>query len=114
MVSNRDWDDEYFYGSPDRDGDRSHADDGDGRFAGAICAPGLRVLIVGHTDSQGGLDYNVDLSRRRAASVIGALSARGILANRLTPQGVGMAAPVSTNDTDDGRARNRRVEMVKM
>jgi outer membrane protein OmpA-like peptidoglycan-associated protein len=76
--------------------------------------PGLRVLIVGHTDSQGGLDYNVDLSRRRAASVIGALAARGIQASRLTPQGVGMAAPVSTNDTDDGRARNRRVEMVKM
>ncbi|MFN3889525.1 MAG: OmpA family protein [Beijerinckiaceae bacterium] len=75
--------------------------------------PGLRVLIVGHTDSQGGLDYNADLSRRRAASVVGALIAQGIQANRLTPQGVGMAAPVSTNDTDEGRARNRRVEMVK-
>lgn len=76
--------------------------------------PGLRVLIVGHTDSQGGLEYNADLSRRRAASVIAALTAQGIPANRLTPQGVGMAAPVSTNDTDEGRAKNRRVEMVKM
>lgn len=75
--------------------------------------PSLRVLIVGHTDNQGGLDYNVDLSRRRAAAVTSALSAAGIAAGRLTPQGVGMAAPVSTNDTDEGRARNRRVEMVK-
>ncbi|MCU0884786.1 MAG: OmpA family protein [Beijerinckiaceae bacterium] len=76
-------------------------------------SPQLRVLIVGHTDSQGGLDYNIDLSRRRAASVVAALASQGIAANRLTPQGVGMAAPVSTNDTDEGRARNRRVEMVK-
>jgi outer membrane protein OmpA-like peptidoglycan-associated protein len=75
--------------------------------------PGLRALIVGHTDSQGGLDYNLDLSRRRAASVVGALTSQGVQASRLTPQGVGMAAPVSTNDTDEGRARNRRVEMVK-
>lgn len=75
--------------------------------------PAMRVLIVGHTDSQGALDYNVDLSRRRAASVVAALASQGIAANRLTPQGVGMAAPVSTNDTDEGRTRNRRVEMVK-
>jgi outer membrane protein OmpA-like peptidoglycan-associated protein len=75
--------------------------------------PALRVLIVGHTDNQGGLDYNIDLSRRRAASVASALSAAGIAASRLTPQGVGMAAPVSTNDTDEGRAKNRRVEMVR-
>jgi OmpA-OmpF porin, OOP family len=75
--------------------------------------PALRVLIVGHTDNQGGLDYNVDLSRRRAASVTSALSAAGIAVSRLTPQGVGMAAPVSTNETDEGRAKNRRVEMVR-
>ncbi len=75
--------------------------------------PGLRVLIVGHTDNQGGLDYNIDLSKRRAASVTSALSASGIAAARLVPQGVGMAAPVSTNDTEEGRAKNRRVEMVK-
>lgn len=76
--------------------------------------PALKVLIVGHTDNQGGLDYNVDLSRRRAASVVGALTAQGIAANRLTAQGVGMTAPVSTNETDQGRAKNRRVEMVKI
>lgn len=76
--------------------------------------PQMKVLIVGHTDSQGGLDYNIDLSKRRAASVVEALKAQGIAANRLTPQGVGMAAPVSTNDNDQGRAKNRRVEMVKI
>lgn len=75
--------------------------------------PTLKALIVGHTDNQGGLDYNLDLSRRRAASVVAALTGQGISANRLTPQGVGMAAPVATNDTDEGRARNRRVELVK-
>jgi outer membrane protein OmpA-like peptidoglycan-associated protein len=75
--------------------------------------PTLRVLIAGHTDNQGGLDYNTDLSRRRAAAVTSAPAAAGIAAGRLTPQGVGFAAPVATNDTDEGRARNRRVEMVK-
>ncbi len=75
--------------------------------------PGLRVLIVGHTDNQGGLEYNIDLSKRRAASVTSALTASGIAAARMTPQGVGMAAPVSTNETDEGRSKNRRVEMVK-
>jgi outer membrane protein OmpA-like peptidoglycan-associated protein len=71
-----------------------------------------RVLIVGHTDNQGGVDYNQDLSRRRAASVVQALVGQGIAASRLIPAGVGMAAPVTTNATDEGRARNRRVEMV--
>jgi outer membrane protein OmpA-like peptidoglycan-associated protein len=75
---------------------------------------GMRVLIVGHTDSQGGLEYNMDLSRRRAASVVAAIAALGIPGARLVPAGVGMAAPVATNATDEGRARNRRVEMVQM
>jgi len=75
--------------------------------------PGLRVLIVGHTDNQGALELNMDLSRRRAASVVQALTGRGIVANRMVPQGVGMAAPLATNDTDEGRTRNRRVELVK-
>ncbi len=76
--------------------------------------PTVRVLIVGHTDNQGGLDYNNDLSRRRAAAVVQALVSRGIAANRLIPAGVGMAAPVTSNATEEGRARNRRVEMVQM
>lgn len=76
--------------------------------------PQLEVLVVGHTDAKGGLDYNADLSERRAASVVEALSAdHGIDAARLTPVGVGMAAPVASNRTEEGRARNRRVELVE-
>ena len=75
--------------------------------------PALRALVVGHTDNQGGLDPNVDLSRRRAQAVVAALVAAGIPASRLVAQGVGMAAPVSTNATEEGRTRNRRVELVQ-
>ncbi|HEX2255923.1 MAG TPA: DUF4892 domain-containing protein [Afifellaceae bacterium] len=76
--------------------------------------PGLEVLIVGHTDSQGAFDYNLDLSKRRAASVVEALIGDyGIDRARLTPVGVGMAAPVATNRSEDGRERNRRVELVE-
>ncbi len=77
--------------------------------------PGLRVLIVGHTDARGAMDYNRDLSGRRARGVAAALSARfGIDAARLTPVGVGMAAPVASNRTEEGRALNRRVELVDL
>ncbi len=75
--------------------------------------PGLNVIVAGHTDSQGAFDYNVELSRRRAASVVAALTAQGIGAARLTAFGAGMASPVASNDNDQGRARNRRVEIVK-
>lgn len=75
--------------------------------------PSLRVLIVGHTDAQGGLEYNRDLSMRRARSIVTALSRDyGIKAERLVAEGVGMAAPVASNRTDEGRAKNRRVELV--
>jgi len=74
----------------------------------------LKILVVGHTDNQGGFDHNMDLSRRRAESVVKALTANhGIAANRLTSDGVGYLAPVATNDNDAGRAKNRRVELVK-
>lgn len=73
----------------------------------------LKVIVVGHTDNQGNLAYNLDLSKRRAEAVIQALAQQGIAASRLTAQGVGMAAPVASNDSDDGRAKNRRVEIVK-
>jgi outer membrane protein OmpA-like peptidoglycan-associated protein len=76
--------------------------------------PGLRLLVVGHTDNVGGYEANVTLSERRAASVFQALTSKyGIAAARLRPVGVGMAAPVAPNDTEEGRARNRRVELVK-
>ncbi len=76
--------------------------------------PALAVLVVGHTDSQGAFDYNLDLSSRRAASVKNALVAQhGVDANRLATAGAGMIAPVATNATDEGRAKNRRVVLVK-
>ena len=76
--------------------------------------PDLRVLIVGHTDSQGSLDYNMDLSQRRAEAVVTALTAEfGIAPARLTAKGVGFLSPVATNKTEEGRALNRRVELVE-
>jgi OmpA-OmpF porin, OOP family len=75
--------------------------------------PKLKVVIVGHTDSQGDYDYNIDLSKRRAAAVAAQLtSAYGIAAARLRTAGVGFLAPVGSNATEDGRALNRRVELV--
>lgn len=75
--------------------------------------PDLKILVVGHTDNQGGFDYNIDLSRRRAAAVTNALvKDYGIGGGRLKPWGVGYTAPVATNTTEEGRSRNRRVELV--
>ena len=75
---------------------------------------GVSVVVAGHTDSQGAFDHNVDLSRRRAAAVIAMLTRDfGIPAARLTAFGAGMAAPVAANDSDQGRAQNRRVEIVR-
>jgi outer membrane protein OmpA-like peptidoglycan-associated protein len=74
---------------------------------------GLQLYVVGHTDNTGQLDYNMDLSRRRADAVVEALVGRfGVDASRLTPRGVGPLAPVSTNESDAGRGLNRRVELV--
>ena len=74
----------------------------------------LKLYIVGHTDNVGGFDYNVALSERRAAAVVTELTAKhGIAATRLKPAGVGMLSPVAPNDGEEGRAKNRRVELVK-
>jgi hypothetical protein len=73
----------------------------------------LSLHVVGHTDNVGGLEANLDLSTRRAAAVVAALTQRyGVAAARLRPSGVGPLAPVASNATDEGRARNRRVELV--
>jgi outer membrane protein OmpA-like peptidoglycan-associated protein len=75
--------------------------------------PQLTVFIVGHTDNQGTFDYNVGLSRRRAEAVAAELAkSYQIAASRLRTAGVGFLAPVGSNATDDGRALNRRVELV--
>ena len=76
--------------------------------------PALRLHVVGHTDNQGKPDYNLDLSRRRAASVVRELTGKyGVGADRLDDFGCGLYAPVATNETEDGRAKNRRVELVQ-
>jgi outer membrane protein OmpA-like peptidoglycan-associated protein len=73
-----------------------------------------KVLINGHTDGIGESEYNVDLSKRRAAAVKAALVSRhAVDANRLTTWGLGEAYPKDTNETLDGRARNRRVELKR-
>lgn len=75
--------------------------------------PGLDVIIVGHTDNQGSMEYNLDLSARRAGSIRNVLIADyGISEDRIQNAGVGFLAPVASNLTADGRALNRRVEIV--
>jgi outer membrane protein OmpA-like peptidoglycan-associated protein len=75
--------------------------------------PDLRLKIVGHTDNRGTAQYNLDLSRRRAANVAATLSRDFAIApERLSAEGAGLSQPIASNDTEEGRARNRRVELV--
>ena len=77
--------------------------------------PEARLHVVGHTDNTGSLKHNLDLSRRRALAVVGLLvSAHSISGERLSAQGVGPLAPVESNGTEDGRSKNRRVQLVLM
>lgn len=74
----------------------------------------LKVYIVGHTDNVGSFDSNMKLSKDRAEAVVKVLTGKhGIAATRLKPYGVASLAPVTSNDTEDGKAKNRRVELVK-
>lgn len=75
----------------------------------------LNVLVVGHTDSVGGFESNRTLSQRRADAIVAALvSKHSISPKRLFPVGVSFASPVATNSTEEGRSKNRRVELVEM
>ena len=77
--------------------------------------PALNLHVVGHTDNVGALAQNLDLSRRRANAVVAALTTTHKIApSRLRADGVGPLAPVANNDSDSGRAKNRRVELVKV
>ena len=73
----------------------------------------LTLFVVGHTDNVGALDYNLKLSADRADAVVKALIGRGIVASRLKGTGVGPYCPVASNHTEEGKAKNRRVELVK-
>ena len=75
--------------------------------------PGLKLHVVGHTDNVGNFEQNLALAKRRAASVVKALTKQGVAANRLRPDGVGSLSPVASNKSDAGRAKNRRVDLVQ-
>lgn len=76
--------------------------------------PQLRLQVVGHTDAQGNEAHNKDLSQRRSVAVIAALVKAGIDPRRLGTRGAGAAEPIAPNDSEAGRAKNRRVELVRL
>jgi outer membrane protein OmpA-like peptidoglycan-associated protein len=83
------------------------------KISGILLAhPGLTLQIEGHTDSVGTDEFNQQLSERRADSVRDFLAENGVPASTITARGFGKMQPVATNDTADGRQRNRRVELV--
>jgi outer membrane protein OmpA-like peptidoglycan-associated protein len=73
--------------------------------------PGLKIEISGHTDHKGDAKYNLNLSQKRAESVLNYLVQQGISASRLTAKGYGDTQPVAPNDTEENRSRNRRIEL---
>jgi outer membrane protein OmpA-like peptidoglycan-associated protein len=77
-------------------------------------SPDLKLRIEGHTDNQGTAATNQLLSEKRAQAVVAWLGSHGISASRLTAKGLGQTAPVADNATEEGRAKNRRVELVKI
>ncbi|MGH8075667.1 MAG: OmpA family protein [Lysobacter sp.] len=76
--------------------------------------PALKLSVNGHTDNTGDAAHNQQLSEARAAAVVAALTASGIEGSRLQAKGFGQAEPVADNATEDGKARNRRVELVQL
>jgi outer membrane protein OmpA-like peptidoglycan-associated protein len=73
----------------------------------------LKLAINGYTDNSGNNDHNLQLSKDRASTVLKAITQKGIATNRLSSDGFGSGNPIATNDTEDGKAQNRRVELVK-
>ena len=74
--------------------------------------PKLTIEIIGHTDDQGTGEYNIDLSRQRALAVFAFLTKQGIASKRLRVKGAGEMQPIASNETEEGRAQNRRVEFL--
>jgi len=72
------------------------------------------IEVAGHTDSRGSDEYNMNLSQQRAEAVRNYLISKGIAADRLTAKGYGESQPVADNATDEGRFKNRRVELVPL
>lgn len=76
--------------------------------------PSWAMMIAGHTDNVGAKDMNIALSRQRAESVLTWLAANGVEKSRLAPAGFGDTRPLAENTNEDGRAKNRRVDLVKV
>jgi len=74
--------------------------------------PDLFIELSAHTDARGTVGYNEDLAGERAQSVVDYLSAAGLSLDRLIVDAVGETTPVDSNDTVEGRARNRRVDLI--
>jgi outer membrane protein OmpA-like peptidoglycan-associated protein len=83
------------------------------QVAEALLATRERLLVVeGHTDSRGSDSYNLDLSQRRAEAVRSYLVSRGYASERIAARGIGKERPVADNESPEGRANNRRVEII--
>ncbi|MCC6726466.1 MAG: OmpA family protein, partial [Saprospiraceae bacterium] len=74
--------------------------------------PDIEIIVEGHTDNTGGVDYNWKLSTDRALSVVKALSLGGVMPNRMTASGRGMHHPIVPNDSEANKAKNRRTEII--
>ena len=78
----------------------------------ALRCPAATIEIVGHTDSDGDDSFNQSLSERRAQAVADYLVKAGMPADRFKPMGYGSAQPIAANDTDEGKAKNRRIDFI--
>jgi outer membrane protein OmpA-like peptidoglycan-associated protein len=76
--------------------------------------PALRLAVQGHTDNTGSADHNRQLSKARAQAVVANLTQHAIASPRLQAAGFGPDRPIADNGTEQGKARNRRVELVKL
>ncbi len=81
-------------------------------FESAVVAEGLKLGIYGHTDNSGADALNIPLSEKRAAAVQDYLVRKGLKSGRIEAKGFGSSKPIADNDTEAGRRRNRRVEIV--
>jgi OOP family OmpA-OmpF porin len=75
-------------------------------------APRIRIEVRGHTDNIGGADFNQRLSELRAEAVVQALVQRGVVQKRLQTRGFGLSRPISANESEEDRQKNRRTEFA--
>ncbi|MCK4990361.1 MAG: OmpA family protein, partial [Bacteroidales bacterium] len=76
--------------------------------------PGINLEIAAHTDNMGSFEYNMNLSQKRAQSMVDYLVEHGLDASRLVGKGYGESRPITSNTTEEGRSINRRVEFIIM